>query len=151
MDAIDEPTRRRIAERIVRGPFGQHLGFRLAALGVDTCAVRLPHHRAVENGVGVVHGGAIAALVDTAATAAAWASPGLGAASRGATAGVTVSYLSAARGHDLLATARVLRRGRAIVAIEVDVADTGGRHVARALVTYRLADVPDAEGPSILG
>jgi uncharacterized protein (TIGR00369 family) len=138
MDGIDEPTRRRIGERIVRGPFGQHLGFELERLEVDACSVRLPRRPEVANGVGVAHGGAISALVDTAAVGAAWASPGLGESSRGATAGLTVSYLAPSRESDLLAEARVLRRGRAIVVVEVDVSDAAGNHVARGLVTYRL-------------
>jgi len=130
----------RISERIVRGPFGEHVDFRLEKLGVDECSVRLPYRPCVANGSGVVHGGVISALIDTAAVGAAWASPRHGERTRGATVGLTVSYLEPARGRDLLGKARVIRRGGAICTVEVDVVDETGTHVARGLVTYRLRE-----------
>lgn len=153
MASIKPEIRHRIAERIVRGPFGRHVNFQLVHLDVDSCTVRLPFHASVANGVGVVHGGAISALVDTSAVGAAWASPRHGERTRGATVGLTVSYLEPGLRSDLLGTARVVRRGRSICTIEVDVKDEGGRHVARGLVTYRLreAGAAEVEGPSVLG
>jgi acyl-coenzyme A thioesterase PaaI-like protein len=50
-----------------------------------------------------------------------------------------VSFLSAARGKDLLASAVVRRRGREISTGEVTVSDADGREVALALVTYKLS------------
>jgi acyl-coenzyme A thioesterase PaaI-like protein len=50
---------------------------------------------------------------------------------------LSVSLLGAARGSDMAARARVLRSGRAISFVEVDVSDQGGRAVAKGLVTYR--------------
>jgi uncharacterized protein (TIGR00369 family) len=83
--------------------------------------------------------GAIAGLVDAAATASFWASPHLSAGARGTTIGFSISFLSAARGKDLVATATVRRRGREISTGEVSVCDGDGREVAIALVTYKLS------------
>ena len=155
MDAshISPDIRARIAERIVRGPFGQHINFVLEHLTVDVCTVRLPFHPSIANGIGVIHGGAISALVDTSAVGAAWASPLNGARTRGATVGLNVSYLEPGQTADLLGKATVVRRGRAICIVEVDVVDTDQRHIARGIVTYRLRQVAEQAGGerSVLG
>ncbi len=101
--------------------------------------VRLPYRSDVTTLGDTVHGGAIASLVDVAATAAFWAKSGLGAGARGTTIGISLSFLSAGRGSDVLADARVRRRGREICNGEVVVRDAKGAEVAQAIVTYKLS------------
>jgi uncharacterized protein (TIGR00369 family) len=84
----------------------------------------------------VVHGGAISSLVDTAAAAAAVAAADGDELAGGTTVDLSVSLVGAARGADLAARARVVRSGRAISFVEVDV-EGDGRLVAKGLVTYR--------------
>jgi uncharacterized protein (TIGR00369 family) len=128
-------------ERIVHGaigasPYGSKLGVAVEEVAADRVRMRLPwkpEHVTVGD---MVHGGAIASLVDIAATGAAWATPDLAPGTRGTTIGFSISYLSAARACDLVADARVVQRGRSIVVIEVDVRG-GDSHVARATVTYK--------------
>jgi uncharacterized protein (TIGR00369 family) len=127
-----------IAERIVRAPFGALVGLEVVSVERDRVAVRLPFRPEVTTVGDLVHGGALAALVDTAATAAAWASEALAPDSRGTTVGFTINYLAGARGRDVIATARVARRGGSLCVLDVDVADAAGEPVARALVTYKL-------------
>jgi uncharacterized protein (TIGR00369 family) len=86
----------------------------------------------------VVHGGAIASLIDTAATVAAWSDAEAPRNMRGATVSLTVTYLAPAEKTDLRATARVLRRGRSLVYLDVDVHTLSGTAVAKGLVTYKL-------------
>ena len=105
----------------------------------DEVRVRLPYREAVTTIGDTVHGGAIAGLVDTTATACFWASPQIPAGSRGTTIGLNVNFLSAGRGLDLVAHARVRRRGREVSTAEVSVRDPDGREVAVALVTYKLS------------
>ncbi|TMC57799.1 MAG: PaaI family thioesterase [Chloroflexota bacterium] len=85
-----------------------------------------------------IHGGAIASLIDTAATVAAWSDNTVPENMRGTTVGLTVTYLAPAEGEDLRATARVLRRGRSLVYLDVEVQSVSGTSVARGLVTYKL-------------
>jgi acyl-coenzyme A thioesterase PaaI-like protein len=77
--------------------------------------------------------------VDAAATAAFWSHPEATAKSRGTTIGLSINFVSAGRGQELVADARVRRRGREICTGEVSVADAGGREVAVALVTYKMS------------
>ncbi len=86
----------------------------------------------------LVHGGAIAALVDTAATAVAWSSVEDAAGHRGTTVGFSLNFLEGAHAQDIVARARIVRRGGSITVCEVDVTTPDGTSVARALVTYKL-------------
>ena len=76
----------------------------------------------------VVHGGAIASLIDTAGMAVVL---GRRRASRsrwpGSTVTLNVNYVAAARGQDLTATAVVVKRGRSMVFSEVRVTEPDGR------------------------
>ena len=127
-----------VRDVIVGSPLGSLLGVRLVSCEADRVQVRLPFRHEVTTIGDVVHGGAISGLVDTAATAAAWSGADTAEQARGTTIGFTVSFLAAGRGQDLVATARVIQRGRTICVVEVDVEGADGARVARALVTYKL-------------
>lgn len=123
-------------QRIASENFAALLGARLVDSGRDRAVVELPY--APKLGVGRIHGGAISALVDIAATAAFWSSPDVTPASRGATVGFTINFLNLAVATDLTATATVRRRGGTLCTGDVSVADADGREVAAAIVTYKL-------------
>lgn len=127
---------------IARSPYGELLGLEFVDAEEDCVRLRLPYRGAVTTVGDLVHGGAIAGLVDSAATASFWASPRIGPGARGTTIGFSLNFVSAGRGKDLVATARVRRRGREISTGEVTVSDPEGREIALALVTYKLSAVP---------
>jgi len=128
-----------LSELIVGSPYGRLLGLDFVSAEEDRVCLRLPYRDEVTTLGDTVHGGAIAGLVDAAATASFWASAGIPPGSRGTTIGLTINFASAGRGKDLMATARVLRRGREISTGEVAVVDDDGKEVAFALVTYKLS------------
>lgn len=126
-----------VHDAIAGSPYGRKLGIACEELAPERVRMRLPwtpDHVTIGD---LVHGGAIASLVDVAATGACWATPELAPGARGTTIGFSISYLNAGRAQDLLADARVVQRGRSIVVAEVDVRGADGIHVARALVTYK--------------
>jgi uncharacterized protein (TIGR00369 family) len=139
MSELDENARAIVEKAIVTSPYGKLLGLVLESCEADRVAVRLPYRAEVTTLGDTVHGGAIAGLVDTAATAAFWARSGLGAGTRGTTIGFSLAFLAAGRGADLVADARVRRRGREICNGEVVVRDAKGNEVAQAIVTYKLS------------
>lgn len=126
-----------VRDAIADAPFGRKLGIACEEVRVDRVVMRLPWTHEHTTLGDMVHGGAIAALVDVAATGACWATPDLEPGARGTTIGFSLSFLNAGRAQDLLADARVVQRGRSIVTAEVDVRGADGKHVARALVTYK--------------
>ena len=127
---------------IVRGwlehsPFAAHLGIELESLGDGEAELRLPFRDELATMGDVVHGGAISSLVDTAAAAAAVAAADGDELAGGTTVDLSVSLVGAARGTGIAAHARVIRSGRAISFVEVDVTGEDGKPVAKGLVTYR--------------
>jgi uncharacterized protein (TIGR00369 family) len=133
------PTRREtIREFIPHSPLVRHLGIEVRSLVEDHAELLLPYQPELATMGDVVHGGAIATLIDTAGMAAAWSDDAETETLAGATLSMTVDYVSAARGGDLLATAEVVRRGRSISFCEVTVTEPPGeRVVAKGLITYR--------------
>ena len=125
-------------EFVPASPYVVHLGIRLDELRPDGATLTLPFLPNLATLGTVVHGGAIASLLDTAAMAAAWSGAEAPANMRGTTVGLTVSYLAPANGEDLQATASVLRRGRSLVYVEVEVRGATAGLVAKGLVTYKL-------------
>lgn len=119
-------------------PYVAHLGMRLADVRPGTATLILPFTEQVVTIGTTVHGGAIASLIDTTAMVAAWSDAGVPGTLRGTTVGLTVNYLAAARSDDLHATATVLRRGRSLVYLDVDVRGASGSLVAKGLVTYKI-------------
>jgi uncharacterized protein (TIGR00369 family) len=118
-------------------PLVRHLGIRLEALELDRAELSLPFDARLATMDDIVHGGAIAALIDTAGMAAAWSDDHTPQALAGATVSMTVDYLAAARGHDLLATALVARRGRSLCFTDIRVTEPDGRLVAKGSVVSR--------------
>ena len=103
--------------------------------------MRLPFRPELRTAAEIVHGGAIASLIDSAGVVAAWSNvdPNV---TRGATIDLTVNYMAAAEGVDLTAEAQVIRRGRSVVFVDVNVTSPTGERIAKGLVTYKLGYGP---------
>ena len=127
-----------VRQAIVGSPLARLLAMDVVALERDRARIQLPFRSEVTTVGDLVHGGAISALVDVAATAAVWTAADMARNPRGTTIGFSLNFLAPARGQDLTADARVVQRGRTICVCDVQVEDAGDRAVARALVTYKL-------------
>ena len=127
-----------IRQFLPTSPYVAHLGIQLTEIQPGVATLTLPFAGSLVTIGTIVHGGAIASLIDTAAMVAAWSDAEIPAKARGTTINLTVAYLAAAEKEDLQATARVLRRGRNLVYLDVEVRSTSGSAVAKGLVTYKL-------------
>jgi uncharacterized protein (TIGR00369 family) len=127
-----------IEQWLQASPFVGLLGIRIDKLDPDLAVLTLPFRPEHVTIGDVVHGGALSALIDTAATAAAWAGAETSGDVRGTTVGLTVNFVGPARSQDVTATARVSRRGRSLVFVDVEAAAADGKLVSKALVTYKL-------------
>ena len=123
-------------DRIAKESFAALLGVEVVEREPDRVVVKLPYQRRL--GVGRIHGGAISALVDIAATAAFWSCPDVTPASQGATVGFAINFLKLAVATDLVAAATVRRRGGTLCTGDVSVRNDAGDEVAAAMVTYKL-------------
>src|SRR3954453_3516904 len=103
-------------EALARGwlessPFVAHLGIGVDLMEPDRAVLSMPFNESLPALGDVVHGGAISSLIDTAAAAAAWSGAAVPDRPRASTVGITVDFLTPARGQGVTADARVARRG----------------------------------------
>jgi uncharacterized protein (TIGR00369 family) len=113
------------------------LGFEVEFVEHGRAVLRLdvkPHHKQLN---GVVHGGILAALADTAAGMAAYTAVPRGTAI--ATIELKINYLEAVPSGRVKADARVLRAGRNFVVAECEIFDKSGKLAAKALLTFGAA------------
>jgi uncharacterized protein (TIGR00369 family) len=134
---VSQTRREIIGAFIPNSPLVAHLGIELVDLEPDVARLRLPYRPELATIGDVVHGGAIAALLDTASMAAAWSDDEVPESVAGATVSMSVDYVAAARGADLVATATAVRRGRSLCFCEVTVTEPGGQVVAKGLAVHR--------------
>ena len=135
---LDDEHRRALAI-MMEGPFVAMLKLRLEAAADGVARVRLPFDLSILNAGGPkvpIHGGAIAALIDTAACAAIWTLPET---RNSATVSLSVNYTGPGIASDLIAEASVRRKGRRLASVTVEVRDTAGALIADGLVTYKIA------------
>ena len=138
MPMLDDEHRRALAA-MMDGPFVAMLKLRLEATADGVARIRLPFDISTLNAGGPqvpIHGGAIAALIDTAACAAIWTLPET---RNSATVSLSVNYTGPGIASDLVAEAKVRRKGRRLASVNVEVRDNGGALIADGLVTYKIA------------
>src|SRR5215472_5834566 len=112
----------------------EHLDFDLESVGkghaVFTMDVK-PKHKQLH---GVVHGGFLAALADTAAAIAAYSTLPRG--TEIATVELKINFLEPVPGGRVRAEGRVLRTGRNFVVTECEIYNENGAMAAKALLTF---------------
>ncbi|MBI4414271.1 MAG: PaaI family thioesterase, partial [candidate division NC10 bacterium] len=99
--------------------------------------VRLALRPDLKNSFGIMHGGVIGALVDTAGALALLTT---GVDGPIPTVEYSLNFLAPVEGGAVTAEGRLLRRGRRIAVSEVTVTDEAGRLVAKGLVTNLVAE-----------
>lgn len=123
-----------IAERVHRSAFHNWAGLtvtRVAPGEVDVVLETEPHHL---NLVGIVHGGVIATIANTATGIALRTilEPGLS----HVTAQLNVHFLAPGKAGKLTGRGRALKAGRRMGYAEADVVDEDGQMLARASATF---------------
>jgi uncharacterized protein (TIGR00369 family) len=132
---IPRPSDLTQPDRVEMPAFFGYLGLTVLSAAPDDVAVRMTIPAGLYSPYGMVHGGAVAALIDTAFGIVVASQ--LPAGSRTATHELNINYISFSRGPTLLCRARVLRLGRAVASVEGEViSEAGGALVAKALATF---------------
>ena len=125
---------RLIREKFQSNIFPASIGIELDSIEPGRARLSLevkPQHLQL---AGIMHGGAIATLIDTAVAFAI-----VGASepdARFSTIEMKVNYLSAVREGRIVADAKLIRDGRRIVVADCDVIDSTGQLAAKGLLTY---------------
>ena len=122
-----------------RTPINRHLGFRLVEAGSGSATVEMEARPEYAQEEGVVHGGILTALADTAAVYALL--PDLPRDRTVTSIEFKVNFLRPAKptGGVLQAKSRIVRRGRTIAVCDVEV-HQNAVHVATGTFTYLYLD-----------
>ena len=125
-----------VKEWVDQSPYGNSLGLKLAAIDDNTAVIALPFTQANANPGDALHGGVAASASVTAAHALARHVLG---AETGPwhTMDFQINYLAAAIGENINATARLLRRGKELCFMTVDVATDDGKAIAQCSIAVR--------------
>lgn len=119
-------------------PFLGQLGVVFDEYQPDEVVVRLPFRKELTNDGSAYHGGVIASVMDTAGAAAAWSNHDFSKGMRASTVAISIQYVGACKGTDLLVRARAVKRGRELTFCEMTATDPDGRPVAHGHLTYRI-------------
>ena len=124
-------TRAREAFAVV--PYAKFLGLDLCEIKSGEVSVCLDVREELKQNQGVVHGGAVASLIDTASAFAILTK--LQTNERVTTTDLTIHYLRPIIEGRLVATAKIIRGGRRMFVVNVEV-DNNGKLAATAVTSY---------------
>jgi uncharacterized protein (TIGR00369 family) len=110
------------------------VGLRLEEVRVDYCRMRLPYRSELDQPAGVVHGGAVATLIDSVVV------PAVGTAYDAGwsfvTVGMNINYVGSVVRQDAIAEGWVTKRGSSLVFCEAAVTTADGRTCATSSLIY---------------
>jgi uncharacterized protein (TIGR00369 family) len=118
--------------------FNRECGMRVLRWEPDGVDVALPYAETLSAHEKVFHGGVISALIDTAGGGSVMAGHDFTKGSRMSTVTIAVQFLKPARGPEIIARARCVRRGRRLHFAEVEVLSAEGVVCARGQVTVSI-------------
>ena len=118
--------------------FPSFLGMTVQEVRADYCRMLMQYKPELDQPQGLVHGGAIASLLDAVVVPAVGAA--YGREVRFSTVDMHVQYMSAAKQEDLIAEGWVTKRGRSVLFCESEaIGATSGKVVARSVLTYNVS------------
>jgi uncharacterized protein (TIGR00369 family) len=120
-----------------REAYAAFLGIQLVDLGAEHAVLRLPFVPEHTNAVGPLNGGASASLMNMAGAIAAWAGLDLDMPLHLGCVDLSIQYLSAAMQEDIVAVARVVRRGRDLLFLRIDIHTPQDKPICQGQITYR--------------
>jgi uncharacterized protein (TIGR00369 family) len=121
---------------VEESPYSAALGVELDAIDTNSARLLLPYRDENSNPGQALHGGCAASLASIGAQCVTRAA--MGEDSGGwHTAGVQINYLAAAIGEDVTAEARLLRRGKDMCFVEIEIATVAGKSIAHATALVR--------------
>ena len=137
-DALTAEELARIHAAFALVPYARLLGMEFVSAVRGAATYRLPVREEVTRMRGILHGGAVASLMDTAAAFAVhtllepdqWT----------VTVDLTLHFLRPASSGYITAHARVVRNGRRLVILTIEAKDHSGQLIAIASTTYTKQD-----------
>jgi len=134
---VDPQSRDVLLQRIRRIPIVDTLRIRIDEFGDGVCRATVPYERRFDGVYESFHGGLLMTVADSIACFAIMTRTGPDQAMT--TTDMNIRFLAPCR-TDVTAVAKVIKIGRTLCPVSVDLDDTNGTRVAVAQVTYILLD-----------
>ena len=131
---LDPARAARARKAFASVPYAKFLGLELGETKRGEASIHLEVRNELKQNQGVVHGGAVASLIDTAAAFAVLTRLELD--ERVTTTDLTIHYLRPITAGRLTATARIVRGGRRLFVLSVEVTNEQQVLVATAVTSY---------------
>lgn len=128
---------KKVKEITNRSPFYQLLGMKVLEIQDGTCRIEMPFRKKLTHPYGIIHGGAIASLADSAVAMAliSLVKP----SDRITTIEFKINFLIPIRQGKLTAQAQIIHKGSKTAVGEVAVINEYGKLVAKVMATYNIA------------
>jgi len=133
-NGLDPARVARAHEAFAAVPYARLLGLELGEVDRGAVSIHLEVRDDLRQNQGVVHGGAVASLIDTAAAFAVLTQLEIN--EHVTTTDLTIHYLRPAGSGRLTARARILRSGRRLFVLSVEVTNNEQILVATAVTSY---------------
>ncbi|MGE5253009.1 MAG: PaaI family thioesterase [Planctomycetaceae bacterium] len=133
---IKESYEKALRRAVESAPYYQLLRISLEEIDAGFARFRMPFRKELTQAYGVVHGGAIASLADTAVAFALMTliQPG----ERVTTAEFKINFFAAVNSGEMVGEARVVHAGKRLVAADMEVKDEKGKLLAKGMATYAI-------------
>ena len=131
---LTDDQRRRVERMQDAVPFLKLLGIEVESVGPGTATLLLPVREELTRNDGIMHGGAVASVIDSAFAFAII--PLLAENERTVTVDLTIHYLRPLSGGGARTHARVVRAGRRVITVSAELFDENEKLAATALSTY---------------
>lgn len=131
---IDEERKSHAFEVVKNTPYLKLLGIELVEISREKVLMRLSMSEKLRQPHGLLHGGALASLIDTAMAFAVVAH--LADGEKASTVDLTVHYLRPVINETTVCAAKVLKAGKRLLTVSADVVNDEGKLIATALSTY---------------
>ncbi len=130
------------------GPFGDLLGIEVVAATPEKVELRLPWNESLQREGGMLHGGVLMALGDSAGAVCAYLNLPEGSGGT-TTIESKTNFFAAVREGEVVARARPLHVGRSTIVVETDLFDASGRRVARVTQTQAVLSAAAPANPRV--
>lgn len=139
---IKESYEKALRRAVESAPYYQLLQITLEQIDVGFARFRMPFRKELTQAYGVVHGGALATLADTAVAFAMMTmiQPG----EKVTTVEFKINFLAPVAGGDMIGEARVLNKGKRLALADMEVKTGEGKLLAKGLATYIILSPPNS-------
>ncbi len=137
---IKESYEKALRNAVASAPYYQLLKISLDQIDEGFARFRMPFRKELTQAYGVVHGGAIATLADTAVAFAMMTiiQPG----ERVTTVEFKINFLAPVTEEEMIAEARIINKGKRLALADMEVKRGDGKLIAKGLATYIILSPP---------